>query len=562
MSDEAKENEARRQTDQGVNSPMPLGTLPGGIRNGGENIPVAATATFLRNLQNVLVTDHADALTKSCNAMQASGVVCRLGKAVQLANPEALVGLLGFYQKNEIDILLQITDFLEAEEIFRVTDVETPSVVLSMSKKTLESMGAVHLSMMKAFLGDGATGLPYAGAPKGVRLCMAEDGCSTVLFIGNPTGAGVQVPLSMSTARTQLGEERLVPPPHHSDPMKQRVRMIPEPTVEVLLDGKYSRAVDSNRNYMDVYASLAGGGYEVVEEDGDIGECPTIMETPTALCVSISAETCLHLLNMRVIDLYNFKSQPMGTDVYNGKHNAVVCTEALKRSITVEEVEGCWNNCRRAFQRVFGLSKEWDLAWRLAWTQMQEWKIKAEWTRPLLKYGPVQLALFNVLIIRFLAGSTHPNVTKSLVQHLLRLFRVDFKDIWIREEYDAIARMYNEEMMQKLVRQREQPGGGLGDGPSPKKLRGLGHPAGNGALNGAGAGGAGGAGGTGGIGSGAPKAGDIKRVCHEFLSAGGCTRGAGCRFPHHSVKAAPQPQKDKFKAALLAKGLAPDPSKF
>jgi uncharacterized membrane protein YgcG len=329
--------------------------------------------------------------------------------------------------------------------------------------------------------------------------------------------------------------------------MKLRVRALSEPTVEVLLNGKYENDVGCTRNYMDVYTALAGGGVEEVTADGDMTCSPELL-------IGLSRENALHLLSFRVIDLWFFKSLPLGSDVFDSKHHAAVCTDAMKRGITLGEVEGCWTNCRRAFMRVFGISGQWEHQFKQAWTDMQDYRIKAERTRPWLLEGWFQLALFNILLIRFLAAVAHWAMTAEGVRQLLVMFRINFKDAWLRDEYEALSRMAIEEKLLKLARPREQPGGGLGDGPNPKKIRGLGNGGGNGVGNGVGNGGGNG----GGVGGGGKK-----NVCFEFLSTAGCPRlAASCRFLHQAVSALPQVQKDKIKALVVAKGLVPEPTKF
>lgn len=265
---------------QNVNPPLPPGNPPRVIqgilpeRSSRNNVTQGGNWTaaqdFMQSLDRVLVTDHADSLTKAYNSMRSSGVVCRLGKAIQIGDGEAFVGLLGFYQKNEINVLLQITEFQVETDVFRVTEVVTevgaPEVVMSMSKTTLESMGAVQVCMMESFKRS-CSGLPYSGVPKGVRMGLAEDGHSAVLWVGCPSGAGVQIPLPLGKARGLVADESvaLPPPPHHLDPMKQRVRALPGPTVAVLLGGKYDSVVCSNRGIMDVYSALAGGGLSIVQ---------------------------------------------------------------------------------------------------------------------------------------------------------------------------------------------------------------------------------------------------------------------------------------------------------
>lgn len=257
-----------------------------------------------------------------------------------------------------------------------------------------------------------------------------------------------------------------------------------------------------------------------------------------AVMIGLSKDTCLHFLSLRIPELLCFRTLPAGSDVYDAKHNTIVITEAMKRLVTVSEVEGCWNNLMRAIQRVFSMSKEWENAWRLVWTQLQEWKIKAERSYPLLKRGPVQLALLNMLVGRFIPGVTHAEVTEEDVRNQLKLFRINFNDGWLKDEYAALERIDTRDTVARMVRPRDLPADGGVDHDN-KRARGQD------------------------AGEAAGKVAAGKGWCFNFLTVGGCDRGPSrCRFKHRSASALPQAEKEKMKADLVAKGKVPDAAKF
>jgi hypothetical protein len=487
-----------------------------------------AMERFLARMESATIPDFEESFVRAYHAKVNSGVVCQMGKVALVAEPEALLGVLGYYQKQEIDTLVQIKEFDIQTARFQLAEVERPECTFTSSRHTLQFMGAVQICMTTGFEDD-ADAWPIPGvSPKGVSMRMSVDGDVMIFTVGSSGGDLVQVPIPVSVSRVAAQEERMVPAVHHGDPMKQRIRDIPDAAVKLLLGNKFDSGKFNSRGFMDVYSAFAGGGLEA-HSLSDVADCPELL-------VGLSRENCLHLLCFRVIDLWYFRLLPIGSNIYDSKHHTAVCTEEEKRGMTVDEVGECFENVRRAFHCVFFVGPAWNGKFIRVWPDMQRVKIKCKRSRPLLGLGWVQLELLNRLLSRFLAAVTYVEVTEEMVQQELELFRIDEDDKWFRDLYAAIDREHTQELLTGVVHQRDRGG----DDHLNKKI----------CLN---------------VDNNkpviAPKDKRKKMYCFAFLSAAGCDR-QGCRFSHKSVSGLPQAEKEKLKASLQEKGLVPNPSKF
>jgi hypothetical protein len=317
------------------------------------------------------------------------------------------------------------------------------------------------------------------------------------------------------------------------DPTKPAIRELPGPTGKVLFESKSTSSSSSsssvslsNRTVAEVITTIKDGGLkEMSLSGGKLGQ---------ELLIGLSKQQCLHALAFRIVDLEHFRNLPHGTDVFQAHHDAKPLSETERKLLSVNEVGAMIHNAKVLFHRLYGLKDVLLVPWSGLFSQMQDAMTSSERSMPLLKYGWVQLALFNKLFNRFFAVVTHPDVTEELIWRELEFFRINTTDPWLIEEYDYIERIVTQELMATL--QRQQNGRQRGAAGVPNV------PAGKPGVPGA-----------------APKR--NKQYCFGFFATVGCPR-PNCKFLHKLAAGATPAVKDQLKADIVARGLVPDAAKI